>query len=841
MSGAQIAAEVRAGIEEAAIATGAGILTATITRVSGADESTYPPTPGTPTAYTTSAIISDYSAMDRNGTQVTARDVKVMLAVPLVDALGNETVPSNGDTLSLSDGRVLHIVNVMPVQPGGVVLYWQCRARGSDQAGIVDPGPDPDPEPAPFVVGIMGQSQPNYLLDAGSFYRQIASGAPGDGNLIVYESDKGQAITKTTVSAATVAGVNPTLAAWSYLFSTVLPDREIVIVDLCEGGSGRNQLMSDADTGRNWSEFQAMVERVRQDYDDIDLIVECWMGNDVATAKTMGPEWAPFYIGQRWGGESFTLGTPNPDSTANAATTVDHCLWDIEAPEDAYGRGLFARGRTKWSVVGWPTFNAAVAGEPEMDNFSDRAGYPTQVDRPARNSLAEMFSDSRFQTFSRYNGFSSHIARMTDGTSSPAIAGTHPSVLEADGQILMGWPYAQSIMQGAGVSIQEPVISAIEGPADGSYVDIVVDLPNGGSLTTLRAFRGGSVASPVPHQQSVVGFEISRSGGDRRPVFLSSETSYPSAHRGTVTITDTGSGSPRKGRVRITPSDVFGVGDQIEYLRGDAGAILLENRDTAARLYLDMLIEHVPSWYDSGATYGMEGVPVRPQPDALNVPVEAVVTPGNITVLEGAPISAAGTGTSAATTFMAAAGSNRMVILAAHTFEVGTDPVLSADMGGQAFALIGSQLHGGTTTYEQTAFFAIKEADIPTGSQTVTLSSATPANAIGFQLFTIGGADQVATPAFSAAPSAGARSHNIIPSADNSLVVAIAWESTGNRTYAFTGATAYGPSLTINNTTSMALATITDAPTTEQVVSFVESPTSPRAGISLISVAPASV
>ena len=106
--------------------------------------------------------------------------------------------------------------------------------------------------------------------------------------------------------------VNPVLAAWSAFFARILPAREIVIVDLCEGGTGRGQLMNDADAGRNWSDFAAMVARVRQDYDDIDLIVECWMANDAGTAKTMGPEWAPLYIGQRWGGRPLPLAPPIP-------------------------------------------------------------------------------------------------------------------------------------------------------------------------------------------------------------------------------------------------------------------------------------------------------------------------------------------------------------------------------------------------------------------------------------------------------------------------------------------------------------------------------------------------
>lgn len=130
MSGSQIAAEVAAALGEASAEVGTGApLVATITRITGADETTYPPVPGTPTDYTTTAVVSSYSARDRAGTNITERDVKVLLAVPLTDEAGNTTEPDNGDTLTLSDGRVLHIENVDPLQPGGVALMWTCRAR----------------------------------------------------------------------------------------------------------------------------------------------------------------------------------------------------------------------------------------------------------------------------------------------------------------------------------------------------------------------------------------------------------------------------------------------------------------------------------------------------------------------------------------------------------------------------------------------------------------------------------------------------------------------------------------------------------------------------------------
>ncbi|KGM50658.1 hypothetical protein [Pseudooceanicola atlanticus] len=134
MSGADIAAEVLAAVAEATAEVGNGNpLIATITRPGEDDVSNYPViVPGQPTDYSAVAMINQYSAMDRQGTDITERDVKLMLTVPLADSAGNVTEPQNGDTVVLSDGRTLHVKAVDPLQPGGTVLYWKCQAASGD-------------------------------------------------------------------------------------------------------------------------------------------------------------------------------------------------------------------------------------------------------------------------------------------------------------------------------------------------------------------------------------------------------------------------------------------------------------------------------------------------------------------------------------------------------------------------------------------------------------------------------------------------------------------------------------------------------------------------------------
>lgn len=126
MSGQEIGLEVAAAIAEASAETGNSVpLTGEIVRTSGADESVYPPTPGQRTSYSCSLLFVNYTASDRVGTQITERDVKILIPITA------ETDPRNGDELVV-DGKTYHLENVEPVQPGGEVLLWECRARSAN-------------------------------------------------------------------------------------------------------------------------------------------------------------------------------------------------------------------------------------------------------------------------------------------------------------------------------------------------------------------------------------------------------------------------------------------------------------------------------------------------------------------------------------------------------------------------------------------------------------------------------------------------------------------------------------------------------------------------------------
>lgn len=84
----------------------------------------YNPTPGTPLDYACRFVVSDYSAMEIDGTRVLATDKKVMLAK------GSLTVePALSDLLADGPSSSYRIVAIKPLQPGATVVMWELQVR----------------------------------------------------------------------------------------------------------------------------------------------------------------------------------------------------------------------------------------------------------------------------------------------------------------------------------------------------------------------------------------------------------------------------------------------------------------------------------------------------------------------------------------------------------------------------------------------------------------------------------------------------------------------------------------------------------------------------------------
>lgn len=492
---------------------------------------------------------------------------------------------------------------------------FMARATGGS------PAPAPTPTPSSFVVALTGQSEIVYITNPTSPYNLVAqpSNVPS-GNLLVYtQTANGAPVVTTAVTqaAATARAVNPAMSAMACALNFVLPGRVFHIAAGCVSGTGRVDLADDSTDGtdgRLWADYEAVVTAAETNAGRAtDLVLEAWYRSDSPNTPNFVNAFWPFYFGSTAAGDNFTLGTVNAVTTRR----VDHCLWDAQAAPASKGRGLFSRAATKWSVLTplSDIFAYPVAPSGEANNFTAFTGAMSE---PRRQVITDLAANALAQSVDVTVGPAPIITQF-DVPGGSNGGPTHPTTANADGQIGFMWPFFVALCREAGMTIGEPFIESFEAASDGAWCDAIVRLPNGGNLTTLRLLESrAAISSAVPHRQQVIGFEMGRSGA-YRPVFNAAETSYPAATRGTVTITDTGSGTPRRGRVRITPTVPFSFGDAVRYLAGGASAVLQTPRDIG--VHADMLLETIPGMRDGSATYPFPGVAVRPLQSDTLVPV----------------------------------------------------------------------------------------------------------------------------------------------------------------------------------------------------------------------------
>ena len=483
-------------------------------------------------------------------------------------------------------------------------------------------GSGPPPVPEALVISMMGQSEMEYIMNPGGFYRNIPqpSNVP-NGNVVMYTIDgAGGPVVTTTVNPASVAGglVNPAMAAMACALGYVHPNKTFHIADCAVAGTGRTDLgddTTDPGDGRLWTDLTRAVSAAESGAGrPTDLVVECWYRSDSGFTTNFINAFWPIYFGSTGAGGNFTLGTVN----AAISRQVDHCLWDAQAPTGSNGRGIYTRDGTEWTVLTPMSdiFAYPVAPTAEAVNFT---AVSSTMGEPRRQIIMDLAANPIAQTVGINVGPSAVITRF-NASGTPGGA-THPSITNPDGQIGFMWPFFVAIANKAGSAIQEPYIESLEAATDGSWCDVFVRLPNGGNLTTKRILESRApISSSVPHRQQVIGFEVAR-GGTFRPVFNTAEVSYPANTRGTVTIADTGSGTPRRGRVRIVPTTAFAFGDALRYLAGGASAVLQTPRDIGVDA--DMLLETIPALRDTSATYPFPGVAVRPYQEGFAVPVPA--------------------------------------------------------------------------------------------------------------------------------------------------------------------------------------------------------------------------
>jgi hypothetical protein len=77
----------------------------------------------TGTDHTCRLVVTEYADRDVDGTLVLRTDRNV-----IISTAGLAVIPSKADTLTI--GGVAHqIVEIMPLEPGGIVVIWQAQVR----------------------------------------------------------------------------------------------------------------------------------------------------------------------------------------------------------------------------------------------------------------------------------------------------------------------------------------------------------------------------------------------------------------------------------------------------------------------------------------------------------------------------------------------------------------------------------------------------------------------------------------------------------------------------------------------------------------------------------------
>lgn len=123
MSGAEIAAEVAAGLAEAGAETGSGApLIGTLIRPPALGDDPWTPGPGgSPTEFAVTVVKTKFQHRHVDGELIRATDDRL-----LVDATGPE--PTLTDKLEVGTNTYT-IMNVWPIAPGGVAVLYIVQGR----------------------------------------------------------------------------------------------------------------------------------------------------------------------------------------------------------------------------------------------------------------------------------------------------------------------------------------------------------------------------------------------------------------------------------------------------------------------------------------------------------------------------------------------------------------------------------------------------------------------------------------------------------------------------------------------------------------------------------------
>lgn len=352
------------------------------------------------------------------------------------------------------------------------------------------------------------------------------------------------------------------------------PTREPIFLLLTKSGRSMAGLANDDDDtqvvtgsdglGWKWSEYKTAVDYVAANYGPVDLLVTHWYGT---SPKHIEPA---IWMGELQNGTPHILGRKADNTPGEPG--VDHYLMDIKAAP-ALGNGAFP-------------YNQGLKLAYSL-NPNDK------LDPPTRAEIVRFFEDPRLAPMNLGAHFSSYSGHIED-----ALEDGPPMVSLS----IMGPP----ILKALGYNYQTPTIKDITGAGDFA-VEVVVDLPNGGNLSTVRGQLGiAEPASPAPVYLPVYGFEVAAPGAAASSRTKLARTAW------TAQIIDAGTGTApnRTGRVRLTSTTAIPNLSQFTYRQGGALTSGDDDMSMDQMAFFNFLVEEVPALKQPGARWPFPGFEV---------------------------------------------------------------------------------------------------------------------------------------------------------------------------------------------------------------------------------------
>ncbi len=379
------------------------------------------------------------------------------------------------------------------------------------------------------------------------------------------------------------------LAAMANVFMAERPDDKVALVFQAVAGTGFRDLVDDGNASRSWADDAALHAFATADGQHVGLPSVSWFASPGSFAEHYEEALFPLFTGKTAAGAPVNFPS---EITYNGADTYQADHWFGE---------LYDPTHTKWIAFGPHKFdigadmrNATVLldGSPEnnlQNKEQARESWRAMVGNPNADGL---FLPLGLEPLTYQNGVDDGQGGWSDQS--------HPASDSDDGAPMFARLMAHAVLQSAGLtSWTMPLFDQAEWEPSGGYVDI---WSSAGAITTPRIKRGlPALGADRPHWTDVFGWQINGEPAERAEVLA--------------------------GRVRLYPNAAsFEASDTIRFGEGGATGMVKFPEDHQAQTYLNLPI------VDAGLS-GIDGVPVRPLPDAAVlenplVPMSSLFTTG---------------------------------------------------------------------------------------------------------------------------------------------------------------------------------------------------------------------